>query len=484
MKRRSRNTKLEKDGVIHVRKICNDSGHIFREVQEEDVGIDAHIEFCRESEEPTGIVVGLQIKSGESYICSENDTSFTFYPDIDDLQYWRSYVLPLYLIVYQPSCDQAYWTNVKKQLSKTAFEDMLSGLKPKKLIFEKANILSKNFFPGEFTNLDLDDWAYNSFLESVSQEPTDSAKSPFLPLKLLTAMHYLGKESVKVLLNYIESKQDEFAKRISGKILEKVESDRYVEQIIINLREDLFKKESTGFCLLAFDEKENRDTVTAKVEEVISANRYLILKGERIYGNPSWMNHVLLVAVDDWGQNEEVFGRLFTTINTQLGLQCGSAYEADFHGPQGASIFFTPNYYMQYRFEKYRDTDDELALFDLCRRCVLIPVVENEENYIWVSVGKERVKVYQKWEPALYGYFLCIRSIRTGGEWLPYYEFLLDIEFDVSDQASIDEFIAKAKSAKCLRELPLMTDNMFRELYEGIEWGKNFYGDRNKNEGA
>jgi hypothetical protein len=301
---------MEKAGVIHVRKICNDNYHIFREVLEEDVSVDAHIELCREKEEPTGILIGVQIKSGKSHIHSENDTSFIFYPSIDDLQYWRSYSLPLYLIVYQPSRDQAYWTDVKKQLSKTAFEDMLSGLKPKKLIFDKSNILSENFFPAlfdEFPNLGLDDWAYKIFLKSVSQMSTDDAKSCFLPPKLLYAMHYLSVKSIKVLLNYIESKQEELTKKISCKIPEKSDADRYLQQIIIELRTDLFEKEATGFCLLAFDAEDDRDKVAAKVEEIITSNRYLILKGERIYGNSSWMNHFLLIAADVWEEKEDTF---------------------------------------------------------------------------------------------------------------------------------------------------------------------------------
>jgi hypothetical protein len=117
-----------------------------------------------------------------------------------------------------------------------------------------------------------------------------------------------------------------------------------------------------------------------------------------------------------------------------------------------------------------------LYLFNLCRY-VVTRVRDDDEKFIWVSIGKERVKIYQEWDPALYGYFHCVRAIRKSDEWLPYYEYLLAAEFDVSDQASVDEFIAKVKAAEYLRELPIMTDNMLRGIYEGMEWGKNFYGD-------
>lgn len=38
--------------------------------------------------EPSGVVVGLQVKAGASYIKNETEDAFTFYLSIEDPQYW------------------------------------------------------------------------------------------------------------------------------------------------------------------------------------------------------------------------------------------------------------------------------------------------------------------------------------------------------------------------------------------------------------
>lgn len=47
LKNRKGNSKTERIGLNYVKKITIDAGHIFRSVLEEDVGIDADIEICR-----------------------------------------------------------------------------------------------------------------------------------------------------------------------------------------------------------------------------------------------------------------------------------------------------------------------------------------------------------------------------------------------------------------------------------------------------
>ena len=73
MKKRAANAAKENAGINHVRQITDREQHIFRRVLEEDVGVDAHIELCRRPEEPSGVVVGVQVKAGESYVRNETE---------------------------------------------------------------------------------------------------------------------------------------------------------------------------------------------------------------------------------------------------------------------------------------------------------------------------------------------------------------------------------------------------------------------------
>ena len=479
MKKRNPKTEVEKQGVIHVRQVTNKYGHIFREVFEEDVGVDAHIELCNPADTPTGIIIGLQIKSGESYIHAETDSSFTFYPDIDDLEYWQSYTLPLYLVVYRPELAISYWVDIKKQLNSGAFEGMLSGLEPKKFIIEKSYVFSKNFFiiiPDTFADMHPETFAYSAFLKSFKTSSKNGLASCIIPPELRMHIDHLQLMTAKRLLEYIESKQHELSDKIrNARSLDDASATEYVWYVIFKLRTHIFMKENTGFVLIAFEDKRIRDDVARIIETFINCNRYLVLKGERTFADLA-MNSVILVAIDDWDKGQDGFEKLFDTIKTRFGLQWAYTYEGDFYHPEGASIFFTPDYYMQYAFEELYDTGDELVLFDYCRRIIGIRQTDREGEYLWFSIGKDRVKIYAEWDPALYSYFYIMRTIRTGGEWSHLYDFTLELEFGITDKVSMDEFIEQAKAAKRLGELPLMTESMMRDIQEGMAWGEKHYG--------
>ena len=109
MKKRVRNAKQERAGVIAVEQACNKLDLIWRNLLQEDVGVDGTIEIAL-GEFPTGKLVGAQVKSGVSYVRSETDSSFRFYPDKDDLTYWRELSIPLFLLVHHPDDGNVYWS--------------------------------------------------------------------------------------------------------------------------------------------------------------------------------------------------------------------------------------------------------------------------------------------------------------------------------------------------------------------------------------
>jgi hypothetical protein len=103
---------VSKEGINLVRSIVEKANSIFHEVHDEnDIGIDAHIEFIRD-EKPTNLVIALQIKSGTSYY--NRNTNQCVIPVGKHLDYWAGYPLPIYGIVYVPSLRNAYWINIKK----------------------------------------------------------------------------------------------------------------------------------------------------------------------------------------------------------------------------------------------------------------------------------------------------------------------------------------------------------------------------------
>lgn len=140
MKQRLSNAKQGRAGVIAVEQACNRLDLIWRNLLEEDVGVDGTIEIAI-GNFPTGKIVGAQIKSGKSYIRSETDDSFKFYPDKDDIEYWRALSIPLFLLVHHPVNDNIYWVDVGRYVESRAEEP----LEKTYISFSKANTLDHAF---------------------------------------------------------------------------------------------------------------------------------------------------------------------------------------------------------------------------------------------------------------------------------------------------------------------------------------------------
>lgn len=65
-------------GVAIVDEEISRLGQIFREQAQNDVGIDAHMEFVTPEEEATGQLVGIQIKAGPSFFEETDDMGIIF----------------------------------------------------------------------------------------------------------------------------------------------------------------------------------------------------------------------------------------------------------------------------------------------------------------------------------------------------------------------------------------------------------------------
>jgi len=122
MKKRKKNAKTERAGVVALEKACIPLDLIWRSLLEEDVGVDGTIEIAL-GEFPTGKLIGAQVKSGLSYIRSETETGFRLYADEDDIEYWQALSIPLYIFVHDPRDGKVYW----KDFSSHVREDTQHG---------------------------------------------------------------------------------------------------------------------------------------------------------------------------------------------------------------------------------------------------------------------------------------------------------------------------------------------------------------------
>jgi hypothetical protein len=472
VKKRAANAAAENAGINYVRRITDREQHIFRRVHEEDVGVDAHVELCRCPNEPSGFVVGLQVKAGESYLRNETASTFAFYPSVEDLQYWRSYALPIYLVVYHPARDVAYWLGIKKACDDKRFADMLAGISPRKLVFQKADTFAETFFRQVVPADDLDQQRlFHTLLLTAFADDIDLSE-PILPVHIRQRIRKLDAPTAATMLRFVDSKFPECVqKMMANGQREQDLVEEYVHEVAHKLRERSFTAEGTGFVLMAFDDRSIRDKAAAGIEAIMPTNRYLVLKARRCMG-PVLMDHMLLVAFDDWDANEERFSTAWTPLKQSLGVALGGTYDMDFYGPSAAATFLTPDFAFQYEFETFLDTGHELELFDRCRLHARDPKANDQDEHLWITVGPDRVKAYYMWEQGIYWYLHCIRAIRTGEPWLGMYDYVLQMEFEVEDEEGREEFIRKAKAATCLAELPFMTEGIRDTINRGMEWGK------------
>lgn len=99
---------ISRAGVYYSGYVLSMSGIIFRETSSTDVGIDGQIELVDEDGSATGMLAGIQIKSGDSFVDHEQE-KFTFKSSREHYKYWSDLTIPTLGIVFSPKLKTASW---------------------------------------------------------------------------------------------------------------------------------------------------------------------------------------------------------------------------------------------------------------------------------------------------------------------------------------------------------------------------------------
>jgi hypothetical protein len=181
----SRYSATERTGVNAVEAIVvNELKWIFREQPIADMGIDAHVELVEDGN-PSGKLIGLQIKTGKGNFHETKD-AYVYYGDDVHLEYWTNHSLPVILVGHIPETKETFWVQVnestveqtqkgwKVTLLKTskldpAFRDALAKLfegTPREQKLRQLAIhepLMRHVKTGRKVSVEVDDW-YNKSL--------------------------------------------------------------------------------------------------------------------------------------------------------------------------------------------------------------------------------------------------------------------------------------------------------------------------------
>lgn len=119
--------------------ICQETftrlGFIFREQTIMDYGIDAIIE-PKTGEYASGKLIGVQIKSGDSYFQESDDNAIVYRGNMKHYRYWLNFCLPVIIVLVDinESKRECYWQKIEKNL-------IITTEKGWKIDIPKKNIL-------------------------------------------------------------------------------------------------------------------------------------------------------------------------------------------------------------------------------------------------------------------------------------------------------------------------------------------------------
>ena len=100
----------EQLGVAEVTRVCAKARMAFRPTTVYDIGIDGFIEVSEDGN-ATGIIGGVQIKTGDSFV-SEEGKRFRFISDQEHFAYWARCSIPIIGIVFSPEFERAVWFDI------------------------------------------------------------------------------------------------------------------------------------------------------------------------------------------------------------------------------------------------------------------------------------------------------------------------------------------------------------------------------------
>ena len=95
-------------GVALVMDSFESLGFAFREQAESDYGVDGHAELIK-SDQPTGQLVGIQIKTGDSYLSERTEDAIIFRADAEHIDYWINHALPMIICLCDADNQRIYW---------------------------------------------------------------------------------------------------------------------------------------------------------------------------------------------------------------------------------------------------------------------------------------------------------------------------------------------------------------------------------------
>jgi len=70
------------------------------------------VESFDDDNNPTGRLIALQIKTGESYF-KKKGNDYVFSGDLRHLEYWTNHALPVFIVLHNPKNGMTLWQKIE-----------------------------------------------------------------------------------------------------------------------------------------------------------------------------------------------------------------------------------------------------------------------------------------------------------------------------------------------------------------------------------
>jgi hypothetical protein len=181
---------VSRAGVHYAGYVFSTEGIVFRETASTDVGIDGQLELISSDGVATGMLIGVQVKSGDSFVDS-NSKVFSFKASKEHFGYWKRLCMPVIGVVYSPALKIASWFDLTKHS-----EGILKNNKP---LVIKQVLNEQNAFEIGHRISHLKEWALEYYKQPVSKDDVEK-------------LHIIQKE---VTSDSLSSKEESWKRLIS-----------------------------------------------------------------------------------------------------------------------------------------------------------------------------------------------------------------------------------------------------------------------------
>ncbi|MFT5297981.1 MAG: hypothetical protein ACI9YH_004023 [Colwellia sp.] len=283
---------LADEGVYSVGRVFQkELKWIFRDQPKADHGIDAHVEVCN-SGTPTGQLVAVQIKSGESFFKEHSDHGFIFRFADWHHKYWLGHCLPVIIALYNPLDDLIFWQEINHKTVESTGKNWKVTIPYENLLKHSSGIdISQASIAttGGYETIDL--FAYFRDLEVIHAEKVIAPLincirntkdeilvcAPYIDADFLSVLNILSytakvklvtrsglQEHIESAIRYHDSKSENFSIRRNSCI-----HDRYV------VIDNQFTFQSSMNFTQAFDRKSTHMEMIFPATDENTVNRYV-----------------------------------------------------------------------------------------------------------------------------------------------------------------------------------------------------------------